>query len=472
MATTVVELNSLSDAVGAAAEDHYFLLRRGLGLIFVLVARIHVGGEGFKFGGASVDAFEDRTDTVAGALKADGGGRGLPDLCELFVARADALHLPEKVLRSRFDSNAGSAAIGSDDFFDLVNEPWIDFREVANFFCGKAAFDGRKNPVNAIGAGRGEFLAKQRIGRFRRGTPGRAGFERADALLQRFLESAADRHHFADGLHLRAESAVCARKLFKLPLGNFHDHIVDCGLERSGSLLRDVVGDFVERHTDGKARGNLGDREAGGFAGQCGTAGDPRVHLDHHHASVFGIDGKLHVGAARFDADFTDDCGGGIAHALVFLVGEGLRWGNGDGVAGMHAHGVEILNRADDDEIVAEIAHYFEFVLFPAEDRLFHERFVDGAHVERVGNRFGKFLLVVGDRATGATEGEGRANDQRKAELIAEAQGVLRAIDQSGGWNLEADLAAGVLEPEAVFRDFDGAKRGADHLDFMLFEDA
>ena len=37
---------------------------------------------------------------------------------------------------------------------------------------------------------------------------------------------------------------------------------------------------------------------------------------------------------------------------LVFAVGERLRRGDGDRVAGVHAHGIEVLDRADDDDVV------------------------------------------------------------------------------------------------------------------------
>ncbi len=121
---------------------------------------------------------------------------------------------------------------------------------------------------------------------------------------------------------------------------------------------------------------------------------------------LVGIDGELHVRAAGFHADFADDGRSGVAHALIFLVGERLRGGHGDGVAGVHAHGVEILDGADDHEVVAVVAHHFEFVFFPAEHGFFDQRFVHRAHVQRVSDGFGKLLAVVGDRSARAAQRE------------------------------------------------------------------
>jgi hypothetical protein len=43
----------------------------------------------------------------------------------------------------------------------------------------------------------------------------------------------------------------------------------------------------------------------------------------------------------------------GVAHALIFLVGQRLRRRHGDRIAGVDAHRVEVLDRADDDAVVA-----------------------------------------------------------------------------------------------------------------------
>jgi len=90
------------------------------------------------------------------------------------------------------------------------------------------------------------------------------------------------------------------------------------------------------------------------------------------------IDGKLHVGAAGLDADLAHDEEGGVAHGLVFAIGERLRGRNGDGVAGVHTHRVHIFNGADDDDVVGEVAHDLQLVFLPAENGFLDEALVDG----------------------------------------------------------------------------------------------
>ena len=93
-----------------------------------------------------------------------------------------------------------------------------------------AALEGVADVAQPLGPRRNQHLRQAaRLQDFRAGLL--AGFERAPGLHQRFLEGAADGHHFADRLHLRAQRFVGAGKLFELPLGNLDDDVVDGRLE-------------------------------------------------------------------------------------------------------------------------------------------------------------------------------------------------------------------------------------------------
>jgi len=60
VATAVIELNALPDAVRSAAEDDDFLPVDWLRFVLVLVARVQVGRERLKLGGAGVHTLEHR----------------------------------------------------------------------------------------------------------------------------------------------------------------------------------------------------------------------------------------------------------------------------------------------------------------------------------------------------------------------------------------------------------------------------
>ena len=215
-----------------------------------------------------------------------------------------------------------------------------------------------------------------------------AGVERANALHQRFFEGAANGHHFAHRLHLRAQVFVGAGKLLELPLRNFHDHVVERGLKTGRSLARDVVGNFVERIADGQFRGDLGNRESRGLRRQRRRARDARVHLDHHHAPGLGMHAELNIRSAGFHPDLANHRDGRVAHRLIFAVGQGLRRSDGDGIAGVHAHGIEVLDRADDDDVVRRVAHHLELEFLPAEHRFFNQGFVHRREIEAARQHF------------------------------------------------------------------------------------
>ena len=114
--------------------------------------------------------------------------------------------------------------------------------------------------------------------------PEAPGLERAEALLQRLGERAADGHRLADRLHLRAEHARGAGQLLERPARHLGDDVVDRRLEAGRRLAGDVVRDLVERVPDGEPRGDLRDREAGRLRRKRRRPADTRVHLDDDHA--------------------------------------------------------------------------------------------------------------------------------------------------------------------------------------------
>ncbi len=305
------------------------------------------------------------------------------------------------------------------------------------------------------------------------------------------------------------------------------DDVVDGRLERRRRRAAgDVVGDLVERVADRELGRDLGDREAGRLRGQRRGARHPRVHLDDDEAAVRRIDRELHVRAAGLDPDLAQHRDRGVAHDLVFLVGERQRRRDGDRVAGVDAHRIEILDRADDDAVVVLVANDLHLEFLPAEHRFLDQHFGGGGGVEPALDDVEKLLACVGDAAAGAGERERGPDDRRQADLLQRLQrldqslldvallavglarqplrferrervalgvlgkaagldlldlgGVLRAVLplQAGGAGerrlrrLQADLLHRLAEQLAVLGLVDGVGIGADHLHAEFFEHA
>ena len=132
------------------------------------------------------------------------------------------------------------------------------------------------------------------------------------------------------------------------------------------------------------------------------------------------MNSKLDVRSTGLDTNFTNDGECGVAHHLVFLVGQGLHRRNGDGIAGVHAHGIEILDRTNDHAVVHPVAHHFHFELFPADQRFFDQHFAHWRKIQSARSDLIEFLAIVSNAATGTAQGECRTNNQRKCSNLGD----------------------------------------------------
>ena len=526
----IVELDALADPVRAAAEDDDLLLVGRRALVGEharerrFIGRIHVGGGGGEFRGAGVDALECRADAERVPLRRHVGLGGLGQHGQPRVGEAHGLQRAhaERIRRQSVRLDLGFHV---DDAAHLAEEPRIDLAGIEDLLVRPAEPHRLRHLQEAVrrrraecGADRVLVVAAAEPLDLDLVEPGQPGLEPAQRLLQALLEGAADRHHFADRLHRRRQGVGGAGKFLERKAGNLGDDVIDGRLERGGRRAAgDVVGDFIERVADRELGGDLGDRKAGGLGSQRRGARHPRVHLDHHHAAVVGVDAELHVGAAGLHADLAQHRQRGVAHDLVFLVGQRQRRRHRDGIAGVHAHRIEVLDRADDDAIVLLVAHHLHLELFPAEHGFLDQDFVGRGGVEAAFDDVEELFLVVGDAAAGAAHGEGGADDrgqpdfgqrhQRLAErmlLVALAAlafaerplpfelfercagqllafGVVfvaigflqgRGIGEPRLRRLKPDLGHGLAEELAILGLVDGIRSGADHLDVELVERA
>ena len=144
-----------------------------------------------------------------------------------------------------------------------------------------------------------------------------------------------------------------------------------------------------------------------------------------------GVDGELDVRAAGLDADGADHAHRLVAKLLVEGVGERLGGRDGDRVAGVDAHRVDVLDRADDDDVVVAVAHHLELELAPAEHRLLDQHLVDRARREALGDDLGELGLGVADAAALAAERERRAGRSPAASISPAASAALDLGDRA-----------------------------------------
>ena len=195
----------------------------------------------------------------------------------------------------------------------------------------------------------------------------------AHGLLKRLGVGTADGHGLSHRLHGGGEPGIGAPELLEGEARNLDDHVVQGRFEGGRRGGGDVVGDLVECVAHGEAGGDLGDREAGGLGCQGGGPRDARIHLNDNDPAGGRVDCELDVAAAGVDPDLADDGDADVPQPLELAVGQGQGRGDRDGVAGVHAHGVDVLDGAHDHHVVGGVAHELELVLLPAQDRLLQE---------------------------------------------------------------------------------------------------
>ena len=460
--------DTLADADGAGAQNDDLLPVGDHGLVLLLVGGVEVGDVAVELCGAGVDDLVAGEDVVCLTEPVHLDVRHAPLLADPGVGEAHALG---------FLQDFEIALVGLDHglighhILDLVQEEHVDLGgavDVAQVAAPAHQLGDGEEPVvlgdldiaHQVGGGLlVELLVVDVVD---------ADLQTADALQEGLLHGAADGHDLAGGLHLGGQAVVGGGELVEGEAGQLGDDIVDAGLEGGGG---GGDHDLVQGQTHGHLGGDPGDGVAGGLGGQGGGAGDSGVDLDEVVFEGVGIQGELDVAAAG-DLQLPDDLQGRVLQHVVFLAGEGLAGGDDHGVAGVDAHGVDVLHGADGDGGVVGVTHDLELDLLVALDGLLHQDLVDRGELQTVGQQGDQLLLVVGEAAAGAAQGEGRTQDDRIADLIGGLDALLQGGCDLRGADGLAQLLAQLLEQLPVLGTLDGLKAGAQDLHLALLQDA
>jgi hypothetical protein len=142
---------------------------------------------------------------------------------------------------------------------------------------------------------------------------------------------------------------------------------------------------------------------------------------------------------------------------------------DGDGVARVHAHWVEVLDRADDDDVVTDVAHDLELELIPADQRLLDEHLADGTLPQPALEQPRKIVGGPRDAAAVAAERERRPQDEREREV---GRQLLGRCDHDRLGHAQPDGLHRLAEKAAILCAADRVEARADQLHAERFEDA
>src|SRR6185436_12792317 len=114
-----------------------------------------------------------------------------------------------------------------------------------------------------------------------------------------------------------------------------------------------------------------------------------------------------------------------VAHRLVLAIGQRHRRRHGDRITRVHAHWIEILDRADDHDVVLVVAHHLELELLPADHAPLDEHLVRRREVESAANDLFELLAIVRDTTARSAERERRTDDRRESRLLEDRLGLI-----------------------------------------------
>ena len=475
----IVELDALTDTVGAAAKDDDLVLVAGARLALDLIqhggliGRVHVGRLRLELGGAGVDTFEHRSNAKVVTRAAHLILVAARQFRQTRVAKAQHFQLTQAGLG---DGQAvlAHAFFGLDDLADTVKEPRIKRGCGLDFVVGQTVAHGLCNGAHPVGRrGRDGGDHGGLVGRavdFDLVKAGQAGFHRRQRLLQRLVDGATDGHGLAHGFHRRGQFGLRAREFLEGKARDLGDDIVDGRLERGGRDLGDVVVQLVQRIANRQFRRDFRNRETGRLGCQRGRTRHARVHFDDDHTAIGGVHGPLHVRAAGFHADLAQHVDRVRAHDLVFFVRQGQSGGHGDRVARVHTHRVHVFDRTDDDGVVGGVAHHLHLVFFPTQ-----QGFIDQDLVHRRGIKARAAIVfvivaVIGHAAAGPAKGKCGADNRGQADVFEGGHAFFDGVGDGRFGVFDAQTIHGLTEQFAVFGHFDGLALGADQFDVELLQ--
>ena len=354
----------------------------------------------------------------------------------------------------------------------LLDEVGLYIGGGVDFFHGGALLQGLIHLEVAF-AGRGIQLAEKvflghRLELLHMAESEASLLQGTDGLLEGFFIVLADAHDFADGTHLGSQMVLDALELLKGPAGELHDHIVAVRhILVQGAVL--AAGKVCQGKACSELCGNQRDGEAGCLGGKGGRTGGTRVDLDDDDTVALGIMGKLYVGAAD-DADVLYNLVGLLLKALLHLLGDGQHRCGTEGITGMHAHGVDVLDEADGNHVAGAVADNLQLQLFPSEDGLFYENLMHKACLKASCADGLQLILIINKAAAGTTHGIGGSQNDGISQLVGNGERFFHRVGNLAAGHFNTKLIHGLLELDAIFAAFDGVNLNTDYLDIVLVQ--
>src|SRR5271155_768821 len=275
-------------------------------------------------------------------------------------------------------------------------------------------------------------------------------------------ECGGNAHYFASRAHLGTEDGIHAAEFIERERGRFHGVELADGEFLHATHVHNRKMQVFELAAGHQARGDLGQRDAGGFADVGNGAGGAWIHFKDEDLVV--LDGVLHV----HQADNVESAG--EAHSVIADVREHLglerdRRENAGGIAGVDAGFFNMLHDSADDDIltIGECVHVHFGCVF--EKLVNQDRTLGIGSASDLGGLGDVFLdgfQIVGNDHGAPAENVAWPDENREADLRRGSDRFLRLERRASARLGNIQLGEKGAEAAAIFREVNGLGIGAD----------
>ena len=180
---------------------------------------------------------------------------------------------------------------------------------------------------------------------------------------------------------------------------------------------------------------------------------------------------KLYVGTAD-DLHGFHDAVCVILQSRLQLFGNGQHGSRTEGISGVHAHGIDVLDEANGDEVIVRVTNNLELELLPAKDRLLYQHLANQAGLQASRANRLQLVLIVNQSAACAAHGVSGTKYNGIAELVSDRECLVNGVCNFTARHLDAQLVHGILEFDSVLAALDGIHLHADDLYVIFVQNA
>ena len=291
--------------------------------------------------------------------------------------------------------------------------------------------------------------------------------QRTDSLHQRSLKVIADTHDLSCSLHLGSQSPLGADKFVKGQSWDLYYAVIQHRLEAGICFAGNSIFDLIQGISQGNLCSHLSDRISCSLGSQGGRTGYTGIYLDNTVFKAVRVQGILHVTASG-DPQLCDNVQSRSSQHLIFLVSQSLGRSHHDTVSCVNAYRVNIFHVADRDAVSCAVPHYFILDLFPSGNTALYQNFSHTGKTETVFQDLNKLFFIIGNTAAASSQGIGRTQYHRIADLITEGNTVFHIAHHQRRSDRLADLFHGILKFLAILGFLDRLRGGSDQTHIVL----